>query len=294
MKPARPAGKRTQQELVPTHERDAKAHGPRHLRLPISAQLAQGNVKIRRERGKRRVVRLATRNGDDVKRRPVAARIGRTAPEQLSQPTLRTIAHDRAAQPTRRDDAQPIATAGVGASQQRDKSGRDPSAVRLHRGELPTMTQTRMRPKRFGQLQGLGRDRQALSPLRAAALEHRAAVLGAHADKKTVRPATSAAVGLEGTLHEARALLPAVGESSIVANLKKAVNHRSVGIVCQATTAVVDSPAFRNGPPTGRRVFHICGKTCGNRRVLAMRPVNPTVYEGLMIELGGYPPSFRP
>jgi hypothetical protein len=293
MKPARPAGKRTEQELIPTHERHAKAHGPRHLRLPISAQLAQGNLKICRERGKGRVVRLATRNGDDVERRLTAC-LGRPAPEQLSQPTLRTIAHDRAAQPTRRDDAQPIATAGVGAAQQRDKSGRDPSAVRLHRGELPTMTQTRMRPKRFGQLQRLGRDRQALSPFGAAALEHRAAVLRAHADKKTVRAATPAAIRLEGTLHEARALLPAVGESSIVANLKKAVNHRSRGAVCQARTAVVDSPAFRNGPPTERQVFHICGKTCGNRRVLAMGSVNPTVYKGLMIELGGSPPSVRP
>ena len=294
MKPARPAGKRTQQELIPAHERQSKAHGPRHLRLPISAQLAQGSLKICGERGKRRVVRLATRNGNDVERRLLAARLGRPAPEQLSQPTLRTIAHNRAAQPTRRDDAQPIATAGVGAGQQRNKSCRNPSAVRLHRGELPTMTQTRMRPKRFGQLQGLGRHREALSPFGAAALEHRAAVLSAHTDEKTVRAATPAAVRLEGTLHEARALLPAVGESSIVANLKKAVNHQSTEVVCQARTAVVDSPAFRNGSPTGRQVFHICGKTCGNRRVLAMRPVNPTVYEGLMSELGGSPPSFRP
>jgi hypothetical protein len=293
MKPARPAGKRTEQKLIPAHERHAKAHGPRHQRLPISAQLAQGSLKICGERGKGRIVRLATRNGNDVERRPRAARLGRPAPEHLSQPTLGTIADDRAPQPTRRDDAQPIAPTGVGARQQRDKSCRDPSAVRLHRGELPTMTQTRMRPKRFGQLQGLGRNRQALSPFSATPLKHRAAILGAHTDKKTVRAATPAAIGLEGTLHEARTLLPAVGESSIVANLKKAVNHRSEGSVCQARTPVVNSPAFRNGPPTGRQVFHICGKTCGNRRVLAMRPVNPTVNEGFMTELGGYPASFR-
>jgi hypothetical protein len=227
MKPARPAGKRTEQELIPTHERHAKAHGPRHLRLPISAQLAQGNLKICRERGKGRVVRLATRNGDDVERRLTAC-LGRPAPEQLSQPTLRTIAHDRAAQPTRRDDAQPIATAGVGAAQQRDKSGRDPSAVRLHRGELPTMTETRLRPKRFGQLRGLGRNREALAALGATPLEHRPTILGAHPDEKAVRAATPAAVGLKSTLHGLGALLSAVGESWIVANLKKAVNHRSV------------------------------------------------------------------
>jgi hypothetical protein len=204
MKPARAAGNRTEQELIPAHERDAEAHGPSHERLPIAAQLAQGDVKICREGRKRGIVRFTSRNGDDVEGRRRTTRLGRPAAEQLSEATLRAIASHRPAQAARRDDAQPIATARVGAGKQRDKSSRDPPAVRLHRGELPTMTQTRMRPKRFGQLWGLGRDREALSPFGATPLEHRAAVLGAHADKKTVRAATPAAVGLKSTLHDAR------------------------------------------------------------------------------------------
>jgi hypothetical protein len=228
MKPARPAGKWTEEELIPAHERHAEAHGPCHGRLPIAAQLAQSVLKIRRESGKRGVVRLTSGNCDDVERRGLDARLGRPAPEQLSQPTLRTIARHGAAQPARRDDAQPIAAAGVGPAEQGDKSRRNAPAVRLHRGELPTMTETRLRPKRFGQLRGLGRNREALAALGATPLEHRPTILGAHPDEKAVRAATPAAVGLKSTLHGLGALLSAVGESWIVANLKKAVNHRSV------------------------------------------------------------------
>jgi hypothetical protein len=227
MKPARAARNRTEQKLIPAHKRDAEAHGPSHERLPIAPQLAQGGVKICCEDSKRGVIRFTSGNRDDVERRRRTARLGRPPSEQLSQPTLRAVAGHCTAQPARGDDAQSIATARVGTGQQCDKSSRNPSAVRLHRGELPTMTQTRMRPKRFGQLQGLGRDREALSAFGPTPLEDGATVLGAHADKKAVRAATPAAVGLESTFHEARALLPAVGESWIVANLKKAVNHRS-------------------------------------------------------------------
>ena len=294
MKPARPAGNWTEQELIPAHERYAEAHGPGHVRLRIAAQLTQGVLKIRREGRKRGVVRLTPRNRHDVERRGLTARLGRPAAEQLSQPTLRAIARHGAAQPARGDDAQPIAAAGVGPAEQRDKSCRDPSAARLHRGELPTMTQTRIRPKRFGQLQGLGRNREALSPLGAAALEHRAAVLGAHPNKKTVRATTPAAVGLKSTLHDARGT-PA-GSRRIMDRSQPEKGRQSPirRGVCQARIAVVNSPAFRNETQKGHRVFHICGKTCGNRRVLAMPPVNPTVYKGLMVTLDEAPPSFRP
>jgi len=294
MKPARPAGNWTEQELIPAHEHDAEAHRPGHRRLPIAAQFAQGGVKVGREGGKRGVVRLPTGNRDDVERWGLAARISRPAPEQLSQPPLRTIARHGAAQPPRRDDAQPIAAAGVGPAEQRDKSCRDPSAARLHRGELPTMTQTRIRRKRFGQLRGLGRNRETLTPLGATALEHRAAVLGSHPDKKAVRAATPAAVGLKSTLHDARGT-PA-GSRRIMDRSQPEKGRQSPirERVCQARMAVVDSPAFRNETPTGQRVFHICGKTCGNRRVLGMSPVNPSVYEGLMVDPGVTYPSFRP
>jgi hypothetical protein len=246
MKPARPAGNWTEQQLIPAHERHAEAHGPGHVRLPIAAQLPQGVLKICREGLKRGVVRLAPRNRDDIERRGLTARLGRLTAKQLSQPTLRAIARHRAAQSTRGDDAQPIAAAGIGPAEQSDKSCRNPSAARLHRSELPTMTQTRIRPKRFGQLQGLGRNRKTLSPLGAATLEHRAAVLGAHPNKKTVRAATPAAVGLKSTLHDAQGT-PA--DSRRIMDRSQPEKGRQSPIrggVCQARMAVVNSPAFRN------------------------------------------------
>jgi len=246
MKAARPAGDWTEQELIPPHEHHAEANGPGHRHLPIAAQFAQGGVKIRRQRGKRGVVRLTAGNRDDVEGRGPTARVSGPAAKQLPQPPLRSIARHGAAQPARGDDAQPIAAAGVRLSEQRDKASRDPPVARLHRGELPTMTQTRIRRKRFGQFRGLGRNREALAPLRAAPFEHRPPVLGAHPDEKAVRAATPAAVGLKSTLHDARGT-PA-GSRRIIDRSQPEKGRQSPirEGVCQARMAVVDSPAFRN------------------------------------------------
>jgi hypothetical protein len=86
MKPARPAGDWTEQELIPADERHAKAHGPGHVRLPIAAQLAQGVVKICREGVKQSVVRFTPRNRDDVEWRE-AIMPSRSRPQVLGRPS---------------------------------------------------------------------------------------------------------------------------------------------------------------------------------------------------------------
>lgn len=168
MKAARAARERAEQQLIRTHQQEAGADrkgGTRHAPLPPPAQTAERGIEIRRECAERRVVSVTPRYRDDVERR---RRVGHTPPpEQLAEPALRTIADDRAAQLARRDDAEPIVTEGIRQCEQCDKTCRNFPAVRLHRRVLPTMTQTRFRPKRFGQLESRrGQDDETVRRLR--------------------------------------------------------------------------------------------------------------------------------
>ena len=152
MKAARAARERTEQQLIRAHEQKPGADrkgGARHESLATPAQPAERHVEVRRERAEWGVVPVTPRDRHDIERR---RRVDDApASKQLADPALRAIAYDRAAQLARRDDAKPIVAAGVRQSKQCDKAGRNFPAVRLHRRELPTMTQTRIRPKRFGQ-----------------------------------------------------------------------------------------------------------------------------------------------
>lgn len=123
------------------------------------------------------------------------------------------------------------------------------------------------------------RNGQALPPFGAAPLENDTAVLRAHPHEETVGAPTAAAIGLERALHGTPGrgrVVPAkprwyrpppalsTSEARNCTNYGRCLTHRRT----------VDSPPFPH-KATARKVFHNCGKSCGNPKVSGSTPRKP-------------------
>jgi hypothetical protein len=151
LEPARSAGKRTEQHLIRPDDNETETNTGAH-QLPHAAQFAQRFLKICSECGERHDRDCRPRDDDDV--HGTAAILDRTRrrlmPEQLAEPALGAIAHDRATDTPRGDDPQPIARESVRLADHRQKlCAHSPTAI-LHCIELRARVKTNVGPESKG------------------------------------------------------------------------------------------------------------------------------------------------
>jgi hypothetical protein len=117
--------------------------------------------------------------------------------ENLSYQSFSAISLHRAAKLLRGRYAQPAYRRPVGLHEQRAVSTVDPRPGLVDLLELRMSAYPLIRAQRQTLFAA---DSQPLSPLRAAALQDKATILAAHADKKPVRPRSMTRVGLKRAL----------------------------------------------------------------------------------------------
>ena len=170
------------------------------VRLP---QPAQGALQIGGERAVRRIdaARAAqSRRRPSACGRTRAAKAGRSARNSARS---RRLARLRAtAPPTRRDAITPrrSQSSAFGSADERQEPRAHAASLRARRGRTPRGVAGGRADRTPGPC-GRSRNGQPLAALGAAALEHDAAVLGAHPDEKPVRAPASAPIRLKRTFH---------------------------------------------------------------------------------------------
>ena len=137
------AGERTEEQLIGLDDHEADAHTWLH-HLPHAAQLPERGAKIFFHRSERGVNEGGARDDNEIERL-AAVRPGsrRYLAKQFAHAPLGAIARDRAADPARRDDAQPIVIERVRPADDREKPRAHAPATVLDRIELSTNVQAR-------------------------------------------------------------------------------------------------------------------------------------------------------
>ena len=183
--------------------------------------------RLQEQSGWRRAARVWAR----PRRRSPEATLFRR--KDLSNQSFSAVSHDRAAQLLRRRDAQPARSSACWPGRRPCCSGRGcarpackSAGIRRGGGSVPRAGK-RPVPLLFAA------DREAFAALRAAALQHETAVLGAHPHQKTVRFLAVAGIRLERALalHEVPSVNRTLNVSEGVPKVSTLMGCVTVGVL---------------------------------------------------------------